>query len=264
MAAGIVAPSTEQSARDGAEVAGRVGLVARGLIYLVVAVLAAQLALGQRDGATDQRGALAEVAAKPFGTVLLVLLAGGFGCYALWRLARAVWGEDAEEPEAHKRLSDVGRAVVHLALMASTIRLLLGDPAQQDAGQTWSARLMAEGWGRWVVGGVGLAIAAGGVWLVLRGFNEKFLKHLERYHGWVVKLGIAGHIARGAIFVLIGGFVVRAAVRFDPAQPVGLDAALRELVAAPAGPILLLLVALGFAAFGAFSVAEARDRRVLE
>jgi len=262
MAAGITATAPSE-AKDWAELAGRAGLVARGVVYLMVAVLAAQVATGNRGGErADQRGALTELADKPFGTASLVILSIGFGCYALWRVFRAVVGEELEEPKLHQRLGDLGKAALYLALLGSSLALLQGGDAT-DPGQTWSARLMTREWGRWVVGAVGAAIALSGAWFVRRGLTERFRKHLERQRGWAVQLGVIGHVARGLAFALIGLFVVRAAVRFDPSAPVGLDAALRELAARPAGPALLLATAAGLAAFGLYSLAEAKDRRVM-
>lgn len=261
----LTATHSGRTARNWAETAGRAGLVARGAIYLLVGLLAVQLALGQRSEQTDQRGALAEVADKPFGKVLLVALAVGFGAYALWRVARSIWGEERDGHEPHQRLADLGRAALHVGLLVSTLRLLAGDGAgTQQPGQAWSARLLADPWGRWVVGAVGAAIVVGGAWLVRRGLSEKFRKHLDRLRPWVVRLGVVGHVARGVAFGLIGAFLVRAAVLFDPNEPVGLDHALRELAGAPAGPFLLLAVAVGLGAFGAFSMAESQDRRVLD
>ena len=267
MAPGLLAAGRDADARDVAEGAGRAGLVARGVIYLVVAVLAARIALrAPDDQQADQRGALAEVAEHSFGSALLVLLAVGFGCYALWRAVRAVTGEEREEPAPHKRLADVGRVVLHISLMLTTISVLRDDGAdeQPNDSQEWTARLMAEGWGRWVVGLAGLVLLGGGLWLIRRGFGEDFRKHLERLRGWVVTLGKVGHIGRGIAFAFIGAFVVRAAVRFDPSEPIGLDLALRDLAGSGWGRVVVLVVAVGLGAFGAFSVAESRDRRVLD
>ena len=256
-------------AKDVAEGAGRVGLVARGVIYLVVAVLAVRVALHAAGGdRADQRGALAELAQHTFGTVLLVVLAVGFGCYAVWRGVRAFTGEEShDEPKPYKRAADIGRAVIHLSLLLTTISVLRDDDGSQSGGNTsqeWTARLMTNEWGRWLVGAVGVGIVAGAVWLIRRGFSEKFRKHLERLHGWVVTLGKVGHIGRGLAFAFIGAFVVRAAIRFDADEPIGLDAALRDLAASGWGRVVVLAVAAGLAAFGLFSIAESRDRRVLD
>lgn len=261
---------------DVAEGAGRAGLVARGVVYLVVAALGVQVALGSTsDGEqADQRGALTEIAEQSYGSVLLVLLAAGFGCYAAWRLVRALRGEGRDEPDARSRATDVGRAVLHLGLLASTVSILAGGGSDEAGGsggsggggsaQTWTAQLMATGWGRWLVGLLGVVIVAGGAWLVTRGFGEKFRENLERHTRWVVALGKVGHVGRGVAFALIGAFLARAAWQFDPNEPIGLDAALHDLARSGWGTVAALAVSLALAAFGLFCVAEARDRRVLD
>jgi len=262
-----VSAGHEADARDVAEGAGRAGLVARGVIYLVVAVLAARIAAGAADDdRADQRGALAEVAEHSFGSALLVLLAVGFGCYAVWRAVRAVTGEEHDHPAPHKRLADVGRVAIHVSLLLTTLSVLRddgGDERSSDS-QEWTARLMAESWGRWVVALAGVVLLGGGLWLIRRGFSERFRKHLERLRGWVVALGKIGHVGRGIAFAFIGAFVLRAAVRFDPSEPIGLDAALRDLAGSGWGRVVVLAVAVGLGAFGLFSIAESRDRRVLD
>lgn len=255
---------TETDSRDVAEGAGRVGLATRGVIYVVVGVLAAQVATGKRAEQTDQRGALAELADKPFGGALLVLLAAGFGAYALWRTVRAFQGEDGDDPAPHQRTADLGRAVIYLGLLASTAAILRGTGGTTDPAHTWTAELMTREWGRWLVGAIGTAMLAGGVWLIRRGLTERFREHLDRLSPGVVRLGRIGHVARGLAFMAVGAFLVRAAVRFDPNEPIGLDAALRQLASSEWGRLLVLGVGAGLAAFGLFSIAESRDRRVLQ
>jgi hypothetical protein len=126
--------------------------------------------------------------------------------------------------------------------------------------------MVEQSWGRWAVGLAGAGIIAYGLWQIVRGCTEKFRKRLrESYgsaHDAVVKFGVAGHVARGVVFIVIGWLVVRAAIRFDPEQPLGIDAALREVVHAPYGPFLAVGVALGLAAYGLYSFGEAKYRQV--
>jgi Domain of Unknown Function (DUF1206) len=265
---------------DWVERAGRLGLAARGVVYCVLGALAAALALGDRSEQTDHQGALVELAERPLGMALLVVLIVGFVAYAGWRIARAVRGEGGEEPNAGQRALDVAKAALYLGLAYTAVRLLTDDSsgsggagggaaggAGQDQAQSASARLMIEqSWGRWAVGLIGAVIAAYGVWQVIRGVSQKFREHLDETfgtaHDAVIRLGVVGHVARGVVFVVLGWLVVRAAVRFDPNQPLGIDAALREVLHAPYGPALALAVALGLAAYGLYSFGEAKYRQV--
>lgn len=267
----MVAPALRGTRTDDwVERAGKLGLTARGFVYCVLAVLVLALAMGERSEQTDQRGALAEVAERPLGEVLLVVLIVGFLCYAGWRVARAVRGEGGEEPSAGQRALDVAKAALYLGLAYWAFKLLTDDQSssgQNEAQQTFTARLMTEhSWGRWAVGLVGAAIAIYGAAHVWKGLTQKFRERLDETfgagHDATVMLGVVGHVARGFVIMVIGWLFIRAALRFDPNQPVGIDAALREVVSAPYGKVLSIAVALGLGAFGLYSFGEAKYRQI--
>jgi hypothetical protein len=247
-------------------------------VYCVAAVITVQIAMG-RGGRADRQGALKSVADEPFGHALLVILAVGFAAYAVWRFAKAAAG--AGEGSGHerggsgvlKRLADVGRGVIYVGLLYTTVRLLTtgatGGGSDEEA-KTWSARLMGHEAGRWLVLLAGAVIAVVGVVLVVRAFAQEFEKHLDlagmsrTARDWLPRLGTAGYAARGVVAGLIGAFIIQAALTFDPKKAVGVDGALKRLAGEPYGPFLLALVAVGLLAFGLFSFVEARWRKVLE
>ena len=260
------------------EVAGRIGLSARGVIYCVAAVLAVQIALGG-GGRADRQGALKSVADEPLGHALVIVLAIGFAAYALWRFAKAATG--AGEGKGHrtgasgaaKRLADVGRGAIYVGLLYTAIRLLITGAAgggSDEEAKTWSARFMAHDGGQWLVLVAGAVLIIIGVVLIVRAFAQKFEDHLDasQMNRWerdsLPRLGIAGYAARGAVAALIGGFIIQAALTFDPKKAVGVDGALKRLAGEPYGPYLLGLVALGLLSFGLFSFVEARWRKVLD
>src|SRR5580765_189406 len=101
MSVDISTPASVQTAkREGEKVArtpgfewlSRAVFVARAAIYLIIGVLALELAFGVGGKATNQQGALQTIARQPFGKVLLILVALGLAGYALWRLMRAALG----------------------------------------------------------------------------------------------------------------------------------------------------------------------------
>jgi hypothetical protein len=257
---------------DWVERAGKLGLSSRGVVYCVMGFLVVAMARGERAEETDQRGALAEIAERPLGEVLLAVLVVGFVAYALWRLARAIHGEGGKEPNAGQRLLDLAKVGIYLALAYSGFRLLTGDSGGsgsggQDQAQTMTARLMTEqSWGRWAVGLAGVGVAAYGAWQIYRGVSQKFRKRLDETFGpeqqATVKLGVVGHVGRGAVIIVIGWLVLRAALDFDPNQPVGVDAAIREVLQAPYGTALAIAMAIGLAAYGLYSFGEARFRQI--
>ena len=261
--------TVKEDAAEGAAWSGRIGLASRGVVYCVLALVAVQVAFGKRDAEIDRQGALRAVADQPFGKALLVVLALGFAGYALWRFAEATIGSH----ELPKRLLHIGRGLLYLSFMVTTVRLLTGGTSgggSDRQAKTWSARLLAHSGGRPLVVAIGLGLVVGGGVLCWRGAHKTFEKHLRvsamspRQRRWLPWLGTAGHTARGVVLALIGVFLVRAAVRFDPHQAVGVDGALHQLAARSYGPLALCLVALGLLAYGLFSFVEARWRKVLE
>lgn len=260
------------AARDVAEqaerslgLAARVGLVAYGLVHLVMAGLIAQVALGQRERA-DKKGALAEIAETTAGRMLLWVVVAGLAALVVVRLVAAVSTLRAARGSTGRRAGrvavDLGEAVVFAVLARSAATI-----AQAEGGDSFSksvvARLFDLPGGPFLVGLVGLAIVAAGVYAVQRGVRRSFLDDLAppaRLRTLVTVLGAVGWTALGAAAGTVGSLLVVAAVQFDRAQPVGLDAGIRTLADEPFGPALLLALAAGLAVFAVFCLFDARYR----
>lgn len=263
---------------DAARQMGRWGLVARGVVHLIVGALALRIAFGHAATA-DREGALHAVVRQPFGRWLLGALCVGFATYALYRLLRAATGrsEDARG-DRDGPLVRAGNAligVLYAGLLASSLGLLFGGSgagggASEHEQRGWTARLLAHAWGEWAVALVGLGVLAAGLVLVVMGLREDFADKLDAgemrpwQRAWLPRLGVVGWVARGVVFGIIGVFLVRAALDDDPRKSVGIDGALHRLATAPLGPLLLTVVGVGLAAYGVYSFVEARWRRVLE
>jgi hypothetical protein len=248
----------------------RLGLAARGVVWLVIGLLAASVLLGH-DEQTDRQGALRAIADKPFGEALLVVLVVGFAGYALWRaLAVAVGHRDDDGAKrTGKRLLSAGKAVLYGSLAVSTLRFLLdGGSAQSDQTSSRTAKVMAATGGRWLVGVVGVAVVAAGVVMVVRAAQGKHMKKLESYRldadrTKVAKVvGTAGLSGRGLVLALVGAFLVRAAWQFDPGEAKGLDAALATLAGQAYGKTLLAIAVLCLLAYAAWSFLEAAWRKI--
>ena len=252
-----------------ATVLARAGLTARGLIYLLVGLVAILIAVGQRAREADQTGALKLLASKPPGLIALWLLGLGFAAYALWQLSEAAFGVTGADPGAGPRLKALCSAIPYASLSVLTFNVILGTGSSQaKREQDWSARAMHYPGGRWVVGIIGIVIAIVGLGLVVWGARATFMRLLEtsrmspRTRTVVKMLGIIGSVARGLIFALIGALVVQAAVEYQPAKAGGLDKALLTLRDQPFGSALLGLAALGLIVFGLYALCEARWHKV--
>jgi hypothetical protein len=218
----------------------------------------------------DKNGALHAIAEKPLGEVLLVVLAVGFLGYAAWRLLEgAVGHRDQEEGRKRwtKRGSSLFRGGIYLFLAGSTAKYVVTGGGS-DKTQPLTARVMGHTGGRTLVFLVGAGIVVGGLAMAVRAFRQKFEDNLNTgkmpgpLRSATSVIGTVGLAARGLVFVLIGGFLVDAALRFDPNKAKGLDASLKTLAHQPYGPVLLLAAALGLLAFAVWSFIEARYRKI--
>jgi hypothetical protein len=252
----------------------RAGLVARGLIYGVVAVLAVKVAQGHREARADKQGALRTVVHQPLGRVLVLLLAVGFAGYALWRFVEAAVGPPDERDRRKatvKRFGYAARGVLYGFFFGSAVKLFLWSnktAASENAEADWTGRVLNWPGGTWLVQAVGLAVVAGGAYIGWRGLSGKFRKRLKSLEmgpavsHWVRAIGTVGMVARMLITVTIGVFLIAAAREHNPGQAVGIDGTLKRLADRSFGPWLLTLVAVGLGAYGLYSLAEARYRRV--
>jgi hypothetical protein len=273
MSATQQARSTASRAADSKplEYLARGGFIVYGVIHLLFAWLALQVALGDSKGESDQSGALQSLAGKPFGKTMLVIAVIGMIALAIWQAFEAAIGESGpQDKEAiAERVISGCRAVIYLSFAWIAVRVLQGSNASTgDSQEKGASSLMANTGGRWLVGLIGLVVAGVGIGLVIYGVTKKFEKHLntQQMSATVRKttrrLGVAGYSAKGVAYTIAGGLIVAAAVTYDPEKARGLDAALRLLAEQSYGPWLLGLVALGIAAFGVYCFSQARYRKV--
>ncbi len=242
--------------------AGRAGVAAQGLLYVVFAWIAGQIALsGGSESEASSGGALATLAAQPFGFVLLVVLALGFAAYIAWQVFELT-GKGLQGPSTVNRVKAAAMATVGVVLLVTTIRVLAQGSAPEGGEEEATSTVLAWPGGRVLVGLVGLAIIGLAGYLVVRGFRGKIREKLTAgVSQWLIRLGQFGDVARGAAFATIGVLLVTAAVTYDSETAGGLDAALGALREQPFGPYLVFAVALGLGAWGVFCVLTARHHR---
>lgn len=267
----------ERAARGSlTEGAARAGLTARGVIYLLVGVLAVQVAFGDGGGQqADRGGALEEIARQPFGAVLLWALGVGLVGMSLWRLSEAAFGAAGPDGrKARKRLMSAARCVFYASVAYSVIMFAASPGSGSGGGSSdrqsrdATARALDLPGGQWLVGLAGAGVVAAGAWIGFRAVRRKYHDKLKlgsmsrRVRRLVDVTGVGGGTARGLVFATAGVFAVRAAIDYRPDQAKGLDDTLRSFAQTPLGPWLLVCVAIGFMLFGLFSFALARWRKV--
>lgn len=243
----------------------RVGLACRGVLYALIGVLAIQIALGGGGEEADKGGAIATVAELPFGAVILWVMVAGFAALALWQASEALLGHG----ETLDRAEAAARAVVYALIVFTLLSMVLAGRAasQDEKSQDITGTLLGLPGGQLIVGAAGLGIVALGVYWVWRGVTKKFREDLDtgrmppKARSVMDRLGMAGFAARGVIAGLAGVLVVQAAVTHDEDKAGGIDHALRAFADTPAGPWLLVAVALGLVLFAGYCFGESRWRR---
>ena len=243
------------------ENAARLGYAVNGLVHLLIAWLALQVAWGGGGGSADQSGAMQTLSGNDIGRVLLWIAVLGFLGLGLWQVTEVIVGRG----ETSDRLKAAAKAVVYLFLAFSFFTYARGSSGSSSSQQSvdFTASLMDKPFGRILVGAVGVAVLGVGLYHVYKGYKKKFLQDLREHPGrWVVRAGQFGYIARGVAFGLVGVLFVLAALHTQPGEATGLDGALRTLRDAPFGQFLLTIVALGFTSFAVYLFARSKYARV--
>jgi hypothetical protein len=251
----------------------RWGLISKGSLYLLVGVIAADVSVAGGERLQDRGGALATLADSWYGKILVGAVAVGLAGYAAWRFAEGVLGRPLEGGEKEgwlKRLGFFARSAWYLGLLGVALSALYGanEAGGSRAEDRFTARVFELPLGRWIVAGIGLAFLGAGAFNVWRGVTARFRKNLktrkmsEAEDRAFTAMGVAGHVARGVVFGLIGLFLVRAAWQYDPRETVGIDGALAQILRRDYGDTLLGIVASGLIAFALYCYVEARYREV--
>jgi hypothetical protein len=251
----------------------RFGHMANGVVYLVIGLLAIQTAFSRGGKLTTSQGALYTIAKQPFGFLLLSVLVIGLIGYACWQLVRTVFDPENMGHQLKGIFTRIGylfMASIYIGMCTSAIRILLRARVHTSGEhyQTWSAKMLAQPFGQTSITIMGVIILIFGVGQVIWGLAGGFQKQLKknemtrkewRYVEYIGKFGMS---ARGAVFGIVGIFLIRTAIQADPDETKGLDGALAEVAQQPFGSVLLAIVAAGLIAYGVYMFAEARYKRL--
>ena len=257
--------------RNPIEFAARCGYGARGVVYGLVGSLALLAAIGSGGQAGGSRSALQSLVGQPFGRTMLVLIGLGLAAFAAWRVLEALTDVD-RLGTAWKGLAVRGAhllsGVVYAGLALSAFGIALGTSgggSEDAAARDWTAWLLSQPFGQWLVGLAGLVIAGTGLGFLLKAWRGDVTRHLAcnaRTARWAVPAGRLGYAARGVVFLIIGGFLGLAALHSSSSEAIGLGGALQAVAAQPYGWALLALMAVGLFAFGVFGIVQALYRRI--
>jgi hypothetical protein len=257
---------------------GRAGWLAKGIVYVIAGVLAVVVFLksfGWASSSTNEEasptGAIKTVGHSSGGTFLLWVLAVGMLLYAAWRLVAAFMPGDDDAMSWVKRIGYVVSAVIYATFAITAISLARSSTASADGNSkvtSLTQRVMEHNAGRWLIGVIGAIVIGVGLYRLGKGFKQDVNDELDlggmspTRVRWTERLGAAGEIGRGIGIGLVGFFLMRAAITFDPGQATGLDGALRRLAEQSWGAIVVAVVGAGFICYGIFCLATFTHRRL--
>lgn len=253
---------------------GRVGCVAKGVVYAVVGLLAVQVAAGNGGDTEGAKGAIRAIGSQPFGRTMLGVLAAGLIGYALWRFVQAAKDTEMKGSDAKGIIVRIGFAIsgaIYLSLALFTgrgaLRIGSGSGGDSDSQREYSAWLLSESWGIWVLGAIGAIVIGVGLAQLYMAYRASFMKYYDRSRMDTTllerakRLGQAGLTARSVTFAIIGWFLIRAAWTANAGETKDLEEALALIAEQPHGKVLLGIVAIGMIAYAAHCILQGVYRR---
>lgn len=253
----------------------KLGFAARGVVYILIGWFAVDAALRGGEIA-DNQGAIGSMADEAFGPLMLGIVAAGLLGYAIWRLTEAAANPERIGSDLKGNLRRIGHVVsgiAHLILAWTATKLALDIGANKGAvspgdesARDWTALLLAQPLGRVLVGLVALGILVAAFQQAQKAWRGDFVRDLRGdapAPGYVCTMGRIGYAARGLVFLIVAGLFALSAWSAHASDAGGMADALERLQSQPGGTWLLALTGIGLGLFGAYSLVEARFRRLL-
>jgi len=253
------------------DVLTRMGFAAKGLLTMLVGVLALRYAFRRGGGITGQGGAVEWVLRHPFGGWMLAVLAVGLASYALWMFVAAFVDPERKGERFQavaERLGFFATGVGYVLLASTAFALLLG--RRNDGAldlQHFIASVLTPHVGRVLVGLAGLIVMTAGVLQLRLGITGRFRSTLQSGLSPVARVitggsGSLGYVTLGMLSVIAGWSLIEVAVEYDPSEASGWPEALRLLSSVDHGRWLLAAAAVGLICYGLYFVLQARYRRL--
>lgn len=264
-----VGNSADRAAQQAADhpvvlILARSGFVVLGVLHILIGWIAIRIATGSGTEEASNSGALQAIAEAPGGQVMLWVAAVALAALGLWRLSQLFTGEELKD-----KAKGAVMAVVYFALALTTSTFARGGSSSDgDTASDVTATVLAQPAGMALVILAGAIVLGVGLFSIYRGATRSFKKDLVARAGAgntgsaIVAAGVAGYVARGIAFAILGGLIIWGAWTNDPEKASGLDMALRTLGEQPAGAIALIVVGVGLALYGLYSIARARYIRM--
>lgn len=267
------------------KITGKVGLVAIGVVYSLIGLLtfAAALDFGDNSEQGKVTQVLAWIQEQVFGQILLALITLGLLCYAIWRFVEAIMDTDRKGNGIQGmalRVSYLSYGVVYAVLTYYAARLLfnpgpgrenakLTDTLNENTRQTLAQQLLEMPFGRWLLGGVALGTAGIGIFQIYLSLSGTYRQIIEekkidtRAKEILVRSGTVGYVARAIVWLIVGYFLLQAALQADSSEAGDTDTALNYLKY-QYGSLTLAVTGVGLFCYGIFQFARAKYQPIVK
>lgn len=250
----------------------RFGYAAKGIVYMLVGILAFQAAFNWGGKVTGSEGALQTIANQPFGRILLFLVALGLVGHVIWQVVQTIWDPEHNDRGAGaigRRISYAISALIYTGLAWFALRVATGNTTSSGGGSNeQAATLLLQPFGQWLLGLIGVAIISYGFYCFYRAVTRQFQRKLklnqmsQKTQVWVTRISRFGLFAKGVVALVVGYFVIQAARAADASQIRNTEGALQAIQQQPLGGYLMGITALGLIAYGVFMETQARYRKI--
>jgi hypothetical protein len=253
------------------DVVTRIGFGAKGIVTILVGVLALRFALRRGGEITGQEGAVELVLGEPFGRLMLAVLGAGLAAYALWMFVAAFVDPERKGKSFQgiaERLGFLATGIGYTLLAWTAFNLLLGVKGGGGLDlQHVIATVLTPHVGRVLVGLAGLIIMTAGVLQLRVGITGRFRKLLRSGMSSLERLatgvsGTVGYVTLGILSLIVGWSLVEVAVEYDSSEASGWSEALSLLSGIDQGRWLLVAAALGLICYGLYFILQVRYRRL--
>ncbi|WP_051348689.1 DUF1206 domain-containing protein [Peribacillus kribbensis] len=269
--------NTRQSVKDHAykaaenvkpwiERSARAGFMAKGSVFILVGIFSFLASLGVGHKAKGTNGVFASLSSSPFGEVVLWMIALGLACFSMWQIIRCF------HPQKGKKWTERSSAsiscCIYIVLTGKAVSLAIHSGHSGGAKELWAARILQYQAGQWLIGGIGAGILLFGIHEIYSGYKQKYMDQFktadmsEKEITAARTSGRIGLFSRGAVFGVLGFFIMKMAIEANPNHPKSLDGALEKILEQPHGRILLAMISAGFILYGLFEILKGKNRHL--
>jgi hypothetical protein len=262
---------TETTKRESIVTIAKTGLIAKGIVYLLLGAIAVMAAwdLGNTAGKeVNQKTAWSSVEDLPGGNILLIILAIGLLCYTVFRIIQTFRKHGPEKIKWTKRVRYFFSAITYLLLTFSVAKFALEHGGKsKDQNQQMASEMMTKPMGAWLVIAGGIIMALIGLYQLYYGLSEKYKKHVQSFQlqssaaSALTRSGKIGYAARGIVWLLISYLLILAGLHHNSSEAGDTGEAFQLLETSTLGTVFAGAIGLGLIAYGVFNFIRAKHDR---